>query len=340
MFDALSGKFTGVRLWIVEKGVVGGLYGGDASPIIRGPYNPYEGNEIDVRTLTPTQIHGSGGVGGSIGSFLVSFTNFFGMFSLQVFTVNNPISTPTVTYSLVSLGNIGQFINLLQFAPQLGTTTLIDTFESRVSDAVWRNNKLWVTFTILPLAGDPDANQATVHWVRLDTTGGVFTVEAQGNFGGVSFSAGAFTFYPSVAVNKRGETAFGYGASSPTMYAGAFGSLLLGTRQFPFVVKQGLDSYVRRNSRNTSSWGVFSGISVDPVDDSFWVYNQFADTKGLPSANGDGRWGTAWARVYCNETVRIYSWYLLPILQIYILMLSLCPCLYIYGVGLTNQGPD
>jgi hypothetical protein len=39
-------------------------------------------------------------------------------------------------------------------------------------------------------------------------------------------------------------------------------------------VKSGLDPYVRTGS-GANGWGGYSDISVDPTDDSFWVFNQY-----------------------------------------------------------------
>ena len=39
---------------------------------------------------------------------------------------------------------------------------------------------------------------------------------------------------------------------------------------------------------------------MDPKEDTkFWIFNEFADTRGTPTHGGtqDGRWGTAWARI-------------------------------------------
>jgi hypothetical protein len=108
-------------------------------------------------------------------------------------------------------------------------------------------------------------------------------------------------------VNQQGYVAFGYSASSPTLYVGAYGSLLSGTTELPFTIQGGLDYYIRTSGNGRNLWGQThsASISVDPVDDSFWIFNQFADIRGsVDTANGDdGRWGTVWARVYCTAPV-------------------------------------
>jgi hypothetical protein len=163
-------------------------------------------------------------------------------------------------------------------------------------DAVWRNQTLWVVYTINPTSG-VNQGQATARWVRLLTAGGNVTLDAQGDLGGEGIAAGAFTYYPSVAVNSQGVVAYGYAASSPTTYAGAYVSTDISEQSY--TVKSGLAPYSRVRGEN-NRWGDYTGISVDPTDDSFWIFNEYADTAGSAGSDGDGRWGTVWGRLQCN----------------------------------------
>ena len=301
MFSFSDRTFQGVRLWIVDKGVNGGFYGG-GPPTFFGSYNPYVNVGIASTTM-PAQVHGSGGAGSSIGTFLVSNLLYSdGSVDVQIFTVQNPLGVATFVFNQLNLGQISQDNFVIPDSPQLGSTVLISTNDERVLDAVWRSNKLWMTFIINPRTPDIDSNQATAHWVRIDTS--TLTVEAQGNLGGESFSAQTNTAFPAVALNSQGQVAFGYAASSSTMYAGAHGSIFVGTVEYPFTVQAGLDYYVRDFGGTRNRWGDYTGISVDPTDGSFWIFNQFANARGSVDVSGqDGRWGTAWARVYCTTVV-------------------------------------
>jgi hypothetical protein len=293
----------GSRLWILDKGVANGFYGG-ASALIRGPYDPYQDGGAP-RTTLPAQIHGASDMRGSIGTFLVAMEPFSTSVILNVFTVNNVLNNVAITRNTLNVGPISQSSSISN-VPQLGTTSPLVVFNSRINDAVWRDNKLWVSATVTPSG----STRASSYWIRMDTTSGIITIEAQGTFAGDSFSPGTHTFSPAVDINQKGEVAFGYGASSPTMYAGAYGSLLLGATELPFVVQRGRDYFIRSEALGSgiNYWGAYSSISVDPNDNSFWIFNQFADTRGSVNltTGEDGRWGTAWARVYCNATVCIF----------------------------------
>ncbi|MGH9890940.1 MAG: hypothetical protein ACREA0_02930 [bacterium] len=310
------GLFGGVRLWIVDKGVAtGGFYaGGPASVTV---HNPYAAAGIATTTM-PAQVFGAGGVGGpgsSIGTFLVSYSGLTfggaGPEAAQVVRVNDPLGAaggPFFAQQFVVVGNIeGPAFPALPDAPQAGTTRLIEVNDRRALDAVWRNNELWFTTTILPNSG-PDIGQTTAHWFKLDTSApsGVILLTDEGNIGGEDIALTTFTFFPAVAVNSSGDAMFGFSASAGTIFAGAFAagrqaSDPPGTVRASQTVHAGVDFYVRTFSMNPAArnrWGDYSGIAVDPVNDNFfWVFNEYADTRGTVIVGEDGRWGTAWGRV-------------------------------------------
>jgi hypothetical protein len=297
------GLFGGVRLWIVDKGAdSGGFYDGgsaDASVAL----NPYASAGISTTTM-PAQVFGEGGVGPSIGTFLVSYSGLSDGVDeyIQVVRVNDPLGTPTFTQEFVNIGNIETLPPFLGLpdAPQAGTTALIEVNDRRALDAVWRNGSLWLTTTINPASG-PDAGQTTAHWVELDTSAapsGAITLGDQDNLGGEDIAPGTFTYFPAVAVNRDGEARFGFSASAPTIFAGAFVAGILGPTQ---TVKAGEDYYIRTFGGGSNRWGDYSGIALDPTNEKFfWVFNEFADQRGTPTAGPsgpeDGRWGTVWGR--------------------------------------------
>ncbi len=184
-----------------------------------------------------------------------------------------------------------------------------DRFNRRALDCVSRNKALYLTTTINPEAG-PDAGQATAHWFQLDTSSvltsaspaGLITLADQGNIGGEDIAPDTTTFFPSVAVNRAGDVKFGFSASAATIFADAFATGRRaadppGTVRPSETIKAGKDSYIRTFGGSRNRWGDYSGISVDPTNDSFfWVFNEFADLRGTLFLGEDGRWGTAWGR--------------------------------------------
>jgi hypothetical protein len=297
------GLFGGTRLWIVDKGAgSGGFYDGGAADASAG-LDPYAGGGLATTTM-PTQVFGEGGIGPGIGTFLVSYSGLTDGVDeyIQVVRVDDPLGTPTFTQEFVNIGSIETLppFTALPDAPQAGTTALIEVNDRRALDAVWRYGSLWLTTTINPESG-PDAGQTTAHWVELDTSAvpsGAITLGSQGDLGGEDIAPGTFTYFPAVAVNRDGEAKFGFSASAPTIFAGAFAAGILGATE---TVKAGEDYYIRTFGGGRNRWGDYSGIALDPTNEKFfWVFNEFADQRGSPTAGPsgpeDGRWGTAWGR--------------------------------------------
>src|SRR5262249_13273964 len=148
------------------------------------------------------------------------------------------------------------------------------------------------------------AGQATVHWYRIDTTNlDALALKDQGNVGGEDIAPGTYTFDPALTVNSAGTMGLGFSASGPNIFPGAYYTGRLSTDP-PGTVRPsrplaaGQDYYVRTLGSSNNRWGDFSSIAVDPSDDTtFWVYNEYAMTRGSPdSAGQDGRWGTRFGR--------------------------------------------
>ena len=171
-------------------------------------------------------------------------------------------------------------------APQSGSTTPIEVNDRRALDCVWRDDRAWLTTTILPASG-PDVGQTTAHWVKLDTTAvpAAITLSDQGNIGGEDIAAATTTFMPSVAVDANGAAKFGFAASAASIFGGAYvtgrtATDTPGTVQASETIKAGEDFYIRTFGGPRNRWGDYSGISLDPTDGSFWVFNEFADARG------------------------------------------------------------
>lgn len=315
MFTHFGGGagYGGVRLWIVHKS---GFYDGGSAVVTK--HNPYATGGIATTTM-PTLIFGgkhgddvAAGAGPGIGTYLVSYSGLSDGVDefVQVVRVDNPTTTPTFTQEFVLLGNIETFTapTDLPDAPQPfapGCTAPIEVNDRRALDAVWRDDSLWMVMTIKPNFG-PDINQTSAYWVRLDTSAvpGPITTADQGGIGGEDIAPGTFTYFPSVAVNRENTAGFGFSASAPTVFAGAYATgrstgLAPGTVETSGLIKAGEACYFRTFGGTRNRWGDYSGISLDWANDKeFWAFNEFADTRGTPTGSPaqDGRWGTAWGR--------------------------------------------
>jgi hypothetical protein len=120
--------------------------------------------------------------------------------------------------------------------------------------------------------------------------------------GGEDIAPGTHTFYPSIAVDAFGNVGIGFAASAPTIFPGAYytgrkATDPAGTVQPSVTLAAGLAYYIRFFSGTRNRWGDYSGISVDPADDAtFWVFNEYALTRGTIINGEDGRWGTRFGK--------------------------------------------
>ncbi|MFH1756185.1 MAG: T9SS type A sorting domain-containing protein [Candidatus Latescibacterota bacterium] len=309
MYPFSTGTY-GVRLWIINKGVVGGFYGG--STPAWAVYDPIPATFFAMTSM-PALVFGAGGAGMNIGTYLVGYSSITtggpgGTEYVQIIRIDNPLGSPTFTGQFLSVGdleNVGGsygFPNIPD-APQSGSASLIEVNDARALDAVWRNNELWFTTTIEPNTAYDAVNtgQATAHWFRLDTSApGSITLADQGNIGGEDIATSTWTFFPSLAVNASGDVMFGFAASASSIYCGAYyagrhPSDASSTVQAAGVVQTGQDYYLRTFGSGRNRWGDYSGAALDPSDNTtFWIFNEYAAQRGSGTPPEDGRWGTAW----------------------------------------------
>lgn len=293
-----NGLFAGTRLYAIDKGVVGGWYAGQQAsgfilnPFPPGPYDDYAGNS------QPAHIFGTPPAG-AVGTYLTSYnaltdgTNE----AVLVVTLNNPLGASSFSYEFVILGDVeSSFPFPLPDAPQSGSADLIEVNDRRTLDAVWRNDVLYVTTTLLPDSlGGADADDTTAMLLEIDTSATPSIIDTT-PIGGEDIGAGTFTFFPSVAVNDDGEVGVGFSASGPSIFAGAYYATREGGSAFGAsgTVHVGKASYYRTLGGARNRWGDYTGAALDPATGCIWFYNQYAETQGTMDSYGDvGRWGTA-----------------------------------------------
>ena len=307
-FGLGGGGFGGSLLWIVDKGLgSGGFYDGGATGV--AVYDAYAaaGQPGFATTTQPAHVFGAGGIPGvgNPGTFLVAYSGLSNGVQefLGIIRVDDPLGIfggPVFSHQFVNVGDIENTALPMPDAPQAGTAALVETNDRRALHAVWRDDSLWTTATVVPAAG-ADGGQATAHWWELDTSALVpIGVVQQGDVGGEDIAGGTYTFFPSIAVDGSGNMGIGFAASAPTIfpsaaYTGRLSSEPLGTVQPTEIFAAGQDFYIRTFGGGRNRWGDYSGIAVDPTDDmTFCAFNEYALTRGTLIGGEDGRWGTRW----------------------------------------------
>ena len=175
--------------------------------------------------------------------------------------------------------------------PQLGTSQTLDSLADRAMyrlayrkfadghDALVVNHAVKVNATNKSRGG----NSAT-RWYEIRTPNTTPVVYQQSSYSPDT----THRWMGSIAMDKQGNIALGYSASSGSInpairYATRLAGDALNTLSNETVVVQGTGS----QTSNLSRWGDYSHLSVDPVDDcTFWYTSEYL------KANGTFNWST------------------------------------------------
>lgn len=184
--------------------------------------------------------------------------------------------------------------------PPAGACRRVDTGDSRLAAAQFRNGHVW-TANAAGLPASALADRTVVFWYQIDPTALATTPVVQS--GTLDGGAGVHHFYPSIAVNQNDDACVGFSRSSSGTFieavaSGRLGSDPPGTFAPISLLKAGEGPYVKTGASTRNRWGDYSATAVDPADDTtLWTLQQHAaapvsPTPGSPSS----RWGTWWGR--------------------------------------------
>jgi hypothetical protein len=189
---------------------------------------------------------------------------------------HSPLQVPVTPYTST---------NSLPEAPQLGTDCTVDTADTRMLHAVYRNGSVWATHHVAGPSG-----KVEVAWYRINPGSG--TVPAQGRI----TDPNRWYYYPSIAVNKDNVAAVGFSGSWGNEFIGGYYTVIqpsTGTAESVALLKAGEALYAKSFSSGENRWGDFSATVVDPTDDtSFWTLQEYAEAP----VTGISQWGTWWGK--------------------------------------------
>lgn len=195
---------------------------------------------------------------------------------LNIFAIQNPLGTPT----LAKVGKAITSYGTAASAVQKGTSTLIDTLDTRIYDVCVRDNQVLVTHNISGGAG------ARVRWYVANAAAmpSNFTVAQTGNIE----DANAYIYYGALQMNQYGTIGTGVTKSSSTEYVSLYYTGRLSTDPVntmrPLTLKRAA-TVGYNGEANPCRWGDYIGGAVDPADDTtFWAIGM------VPVSSGS--WGT------------------------------------------------
>jgi hypothetical protein len=192
---------------------------------------------------------------------------------------------------------VGNFANTIQpDAPQQGSATLLDTGDTRVTQAAGRGNLISAVHGTGCIVGTPPVVSCVRH-MRFSvgqSAAGALTaaINDQTAFGFPPVAGtGTFIFWPGVAVNSVGETAIAYHRnrnSAGTRFLSSLVTLRIGLVNSPtFSITSGTCAQPFNRT------GDYIGAQTDPTDfRSFWLAGERATT-----VTGTCKWQTQIIRV-------------------------------------------
>ena len=197
-------------------------------------------------------------------------------------TLTGPTSIPVATFTPACSGG-GTCI------PQPGTNQKLDSLADRLMYRLAYRNRAGVQSLVVNHSVSVGSNKksqiTSVRWYELRISNGTPSVSQQGTLG---TSDGIHRWMGSIGMDKVGNIALGYSASSGTVspsirYTGRVPADAPGTMQTENIIQVGIGSQLA----NLSRWGDYTAMTIDPVDDcTFWYTNEYL------KANGTFNWST------------------------------------------------
>jgi hypothetical protein len=269
-----TNTFTGAQVCAYDSAAM--RSGAAASQVCFHLSSAYGGllpSDLDGSTLPPT---------GSPNFFLNFGTNSLNLWKFHVdfgtpanSTLTGPTNIAVAAFTAACNGG-GSCI------PQPGTSQKLDSLADRLMYRLaYRNFGTYQSLVVnhSVSVGGRGKNQAVgVRWYELRNPNGTPTIFQQGTFSPDS----TYRWMGSIAMDKLGDIALGYSASSSSLfpsirYTGRLVTDPVGTMQTENTIKAGGGSQLR----NLNRWGDYSSMAVDPGDDcTFWYTTEYLKTNG------------------------------------------------------------
>src|SRR2546426_284765 len=183
---------------------------------------------------------------------------------------------------LVSQQDLGiRSIAVPPSAPQLESKSTLDTADNRVQDAMWADNRLWLSFDDGCIPARDNPVRSCVRLIEVDTANA--TVAQDFDVG----ILGKYLFYPALRTDAAGNLVVVFGYSSATEYP----EMRVATRSVhdppntigaPQVIRAGEGPEASGCPNNSvCRYGDYFGASQDPSDPGIvWVAGEYGTANG------------------------------------------------------------
>ena len=192
---------------------------------------------------------------------------------LRLRQLTGPITSPNlVTRPSISIPSHGSPPDV----PALGSSTPLDSVGTRLMNAIYRDGFIYTAHTI------GISSRAACRWYQCDPLAGTSQSDT------ISDSSLNY-FFPSIAVNSRGDVALGFSGADSSQFVAAYytgrdaNDAGMGTAP-PALLRTGDAAQNNIDNFGRNRWGDYSLTSVDPVDDSLWTVQAYGHATNI--------WGT------------------------------------------------
>ena len=272
-FNMFTSTFTGAQVCAYDGAAM--RAGAAAAQVCFHLSSAYGGllpSDLDGPSLPPA---------GSPNFFLNFGTNSLNLWKFHVDFANPANSTLTGPTNIAVAAFTAACRGGGACIPQPNTSQKLDSLADRLMYRLaYRNfgafESLVVNHSVT--AGSGRAKTTSVRWYELRNPNGTPTVYQQGTL----TVDGTSRWMGSIAMDKLGNMALGYSASSSSLfpsirYTGRLATDPLGTMQSENTIQAGAGSQLR----NLNRWGDYSSMAVDPGDDcTFWYTTEYLKSSG------------------------------------------------------------
>jgi hypothetical protein len=286
MYSNAKGSFQYAKLWQVAKTTIYNDPSLGTCPAFPAPTSLVLNQQRNSDGSLPFSVVPARRYDGSTTAYMVNaLLNGGNTLTLWALNTANP-AVISGSYGHVTVRRYSNPPN----AEQSGTTALIDTWGTRISNAVYQTGgELWTANTTGCTPSGDTVQRACVQWYQIKTAS--FTV---GQEGLVKYP-GWYFYAPAIAANPYGDAVLVFNGSSANYHVGIFftgryHTSPLNTMQASIpALKSGEGCYVRSAGNNTVS--LHSDATVDPIYSGvFWIHSAYVYGSDSNCQNND--WAT------------------------------------------------
>ncbi|MEM7230036.1 MAG: hypothetical protein AAF432_14605 [Planctomycetota bacterium] len=202
------------------------------------------------------------------------FVSRFGSNNVRLRRLDGPLTNPTLALlPNIPVSNFSQPPDL----NALGTSTPLDSVDTRIVNAVYRDGDIWATHSI-GVNGRP-----AIRWYKINTT-----FQNISETGTITDPENGFLF-PTIATDAQGNAFIGASMAGPNMYPSA----VMMTRAYtdppnvftaPQILRAGNGTYNLVDGFGRNRWGDYSMTTLDPDEITVWTLQEYV--------HANNTWGT------------------------------------------------